>query len=584
VEEYIETLNGYFRYRKPVWLVPQAFGGNEWWTREPDPREVRAMTYLGLIHHASGVQYFIRKGLNGSPKSQAVWGECGAMAQELMELLPSLAYGQPAPPAVSSNKEVQARTINRNGVFTILVVNTSNEPKEFSLQLEGIDLVMEVEVLFEGRKVFMQNGMFTDMIDAYGTRLYRVDGEMRPDWRKDFKAGNLVVDPGFEDIANAGIPAACYVDPGKDRGATFFLDARVHKQGLHSIRLITPRAEAGAKLRFFGLELDPDKSYTCSVWAKKAASDPNLKPEDMDFTMSLGVDQTAQFLLNDTWTEYSFTTAGVPVKPSLHRWSMPGLELNSAGTAWFDMLQVVPDLEIMHRAKGIGQDGIEKQGQGSMEVELRSSQADALIYYTIDGTEPSLSSKMYQEPFLLTESATVRAAAFKEGTLVGSIQKAFTVHKATGASVKYEILYEQYEGGGHTGLVDGILASANYKDGRWQGFHGQDAIFSIDLGDIQQISEVSMHFLQDITVWIFLPREVRVSVSTDGITFTPLATISHEVPLEKRGAMIHEFQAQFSPVQARYIRVEAGSIQLCPSWHSGAGQPAWIFLDEVILN
>jgi hypothetical protein len=102
VEEYVEILNGYFRYQKPVWVVPQAFGGNEWWTREPDPREVRAMTYLGLIHNASGVKYFIRKGLNGSPKSQAMWGECGEIAQEVMELLPSLAYGQPAPSAWAS--------------------------------------------------------------------------------------------------------------------------------------------------------------------------------------------------------------------------------------------------------------------------------------------------------------------------------------------------------------------------------------------------------------------------------------------------------------------------------------------------
>ena len=35
---------------KAVWLVVQAFGGEGHWERQPTPREVRAMTYLGLQH------------------------------------------------------------------------------------------------------------------------------------------------------------------------------------------------------------------------------------------------------------------------------------------------------------------------------------------------------------------------------------------------------------------------------------------------------------------------------------------------------------------------------------------------------
>lgn len=75
-DETIKLVNE-FRYEKPVWIVPQAFGGNEWWPREPTPQEERLMTYLAVIHGATGIQYFVRQGLNQRPKSTAAWAECG---------------------------------------------------------------------------------------------------------------------------------------------------------------------------------------------------------------------------------------------------------------------------------------------------------------------------------------------------------------------------------------------------------------------------------------------------------------------------------------------------------------------------
>ncbi|MDH7569298.1 MAG: hypothetical protein QHJ73_06900, partial [Armatimonadota bacterium] len=45
----------------PIWIVPQAFGGGEWWQREPSAQEERVMTYLALIHGATGIQFFIRR-------------------------------------------------------------------------------------------------------------------------------------------------------------------------------------------------------------------------------------------------------------------------------------------------------------------------------------------------------------------------------------------------------------------------------------------------------------------------------------------------------------------------------------------
>lgn len=49
---------------------------------------------------------------------------------------------------------------------------------------------------------------------------------------------------------------------------------------------------------------------------------------------------------------------------------------------------------------------------GEMTVTLGSRTRDAVIYYTLDGSEPALASERYTTPFRLTATATVKAAAF----------------------------------------------------------------------------------------------------------------------------------------------------------------------------
>ncbi len=50
-------------------------------------------------------------------------------------------------------------------------------------------------------------------------------------------------------------------------------------------------------------------------------------------------------------------------------------------------------------------------------VSLATATAGAEIYYTTDGTSPTLRSTLYETPFVLRNSATVRAKAFKAGLM-----------------------------------------------------------------------------------------------------------------------------------------------------------------------
>ncbi len=403
--------------QKPVWVVPQAFGGNEWWLREPDPREIRAMTYMAIIHGATGIQYFIRNGPNSFPKSTAMWDECGAIALEIAELTPDILSPHYAPELTSETPGIHMKAWNRAGLVTIAVVNDRNEPGYFKLKMQDIDLTITADVMFENRKISITEGVIEDIIDGYGTRVYRFDARHKPDRVKSFEPGNLSVDPGFEDMTSAGVPSACYAYPGDDRGNTYFIDSRRHYQGEHSLRLNNPSGKSGSRLSFYGLELAKDKSYTVSIMARTGPSSnrPSVKKEGaVRFRMAMGPAERI-FECTDTWQKFEINAVRVIEQPDGSTRTSPQLEMAGKGTAWFDLLQVYPDMEMKER-KG-------EEGKGSI-VELSSVHPDVKIYYTLDGSEPSTQSLLYMIPVEIEKGARLRAAAYHKGILVGYIEGA----------------------------------------------------------------------------------------------------------------------------------------------------------------
>ena len=39
-----------------------------------------------------------------------------------------------------------------------------------------------------------------------------------------------------------------------------------------------------------------------------------------------------------------------------------------------------------------------------------------------------------------------------------------------------------------------------------------------------------------------------------------------------------------SILKARYVKIAAKNLGVCPAWHPGAGGKAWLFMDEIIIN
>ncbi|HOS71288.1 MAG TPA: hypothetical protein PLZ75_02440 [Bacteroidales bacterium] len=341
-----KTLSNEFRGRRPVWMVPQAFGGGELWSREPTVQEVRAMTYQSIINGAKGIQYFVREGLNLFPKSTALWNECGKMAVEIAEMTPWLLSDEASVAVSSGSENIMLASFAHRGQLMILAANRTNMPVRADFSLAS-PLSGRARVIFENRFVTLKDGKFNDQLSALGTQVYLFNLLTVKENVKPFK-GNLITDPGFEDLSSPGIPASCYAWNNGDRGATFFLDSREHVEGNHSLRLITPADNRSARLRFFPFRTSPGKTYYISVMAKtdpEIITDNPVTGSPLYFEISLGNYGSRRFALSSEWKEY-VAAITIPYGNNIPPKTNVILQLPSAGVAWFDMLQAIEGVDV----------------------------------------------------------------------------------------------------------------------------------------------------------------------------------------------------------------------------------------------
>lgn len=337
-----KQLRSEFEGKRPVWIVPQAFGGGEWWEREPTIQEMRSMTYQAIVNGARGIQYFIRHGLNSFPKSTSAWSECGRMAQEIAEITPWLLSDEKPLPVTVYPGNVLISSALHDGQLLIVAVNKVNSPQKVDINISGSTL-STAKVLFENRSVPVYSGGFSDYLPAFGSQVYLINTRSLKQVIKPYK-DNLIKDPGFEDISSVGVPASCYAWNEGDRGSTYFVDSREHFEGNHSLRLVTPRENKGTRLRFFPINIEKGRSYMLTIWAKTEQS-LNGKNDIPYFELGLGEFGKTRFYPVNEWQQF-VTSVTIPADTIPSPRANTILRMPKKGTVWFDMIQVFKAVDI----------------------------------------------------------------------------------------------------------------------------------------------------------------------------------------------------------------------------------------------
>ena len=215
----------------------------------------------------------------------------------------------------------------------------------------------------------------------------------------------------------------------------------------------------------------------------------------------------------------------------------------------------------------------------NLDVSITHPDKNAKIYCSLNDSE----FKEYIAPFVIDQTTDVKAYAVVGDQMSMVVKGSF---KKISAKRKIDIknrYSDQYTAGGDIALIDLQRGNDNFRVGMWQGYYGVDVDVTVDLGEPTNITRLAGSFLQDQGSWIFMPEKVEFFISNDGKNFKSVGVVENEVAQDAEDAVIQELDIN-KRLNARYVRMVATNPGPCPEWHVGAGEPSWIFCDEVIID
>ena len=205
------------------------------------------------------------------------------------------------------------------------------------------------------------------------------------------------------------------------------------------------------------------------------------------------------------------------------------------------------------------------------------------IRYTLDGNEPTIASEIYISQIPISESIELNASVFNAKEQLGQpfIQN-INFHKAVGAKITIDKTpHKAYSGSGAEGLINGINGSdSRYGDKEWLGFWGEDIIVTINFSTPKEINSISTRFHNGNGQWIYAPEEIGFSfkLQEDGRTLNDINRIKNN------GDIIVNHSYKIEPTTVSQIEIVVKNYGEIPEGKQGAGNKAWTFIDEIIIN
>ncbi len=218
--------------------------------------------------------------------------------------------------------------------------------------------------------------------------------------------------------------------------------------------------------------------------------------------------------------------------------------------------------------------------QDSTRIVLNTIDDKSSIYYKLGDS----SFRKYDGPFTIHHSTELTIYG-KRGLKKSAAFTTIFSEMNPNISLKLETQYaRQYNAGGKNALIDGFYGSTDYRTGTWQGYDDTDLIATITLDTPKIIDRVSIGFLQYQKSWIFLPKEVLVSISTDGKTFHQIdKKLFTDIKKKSSNKIVNVGFPIDQKIKA--VRIHAVKAGHLPSWHPGYPYDGktWIFADEITV-
>lgn len=224
-----------------------------------------------------------------------------------------------------------------------------------------------------------------------------------------------------------------------------------------------------------------------------------------------------------------------------------------------------------------------------ISVTLNSLDTKGEIFYQIhqNGIDESLLENTftkYTSPFWVNSTSEV-ISYVKKGEQQSKTVSAQFYKRPNNYTIKtLSKIHPQYIADGTTSLLDGIRGDLNWRKGEWQGFQGTDFEAIIDMRKVTEVRSITATFLQDARSWILFPKKIIIYTSTNGKNYKLFGEYETNINATDEVVQIENMEVTESVKKARYLKIVAENFGKLPTTHISAGEPSFIFIDEITIE
>ena len=220
----------------------------------------------------------------------------------------------------------------------------------------------------------------------------------------------------------------------------------------------------------------------------------------------------------------------------------------------------------------------------TVDVEVVSDITNPDYRYTINGDEPDSLSNLYVGPIKIDRSSNLKFKAFKKGSRPSPVQEVF-YRKIAAPITDFKLLSTTVEPYAAKNILsNNEVGSADFRDGTWNGFIKSDtrsgdmiAEFSLPEG----VNEIGISSLTDYGAYILFPTKIElydISLGNDELVYSK--NISRK--FDEENAPLYTFRIPINK-NLKKVRLKVISNKKLPKGHPAEGEPAWLFIDEIML-
>jgi hexosaminidase len=217
-----------------------------------------------------------------------------------------------------------------------------------------------------------------------------------------------------------------------------------------------------------------------------------------------------------------------------------------------------------------------------VSFKLSAPSSNGEIFYSINQS----GFDRYTQPIKIDADGLIKARFYKNEVLAGhEFSETVHYHKAITSRVSLNVPpHPTYGAGGDSALINGISGSDDrYGDREWLGFWGDDLEIVIILNKTEEIRSIRSRFFNAPGQWIHAPETVTLSINDHEkgpLTYTFLLSRNRDQKL---------IPFQFDHFESGVIRsnkviLKIPNFGIIPEGSQGAGNKAWTFIDEIIIE